>query len=128
MHLFKRPNQEQDCEENNYDSLWIGLGMAILYAIAASLFFLPKRYRRPVGKKIDIEIRYDTEKTADTTFMAQNLVKIIRIVLTPLQSKINEEGASLIFVYGDESWEMRVRNGSEKLRQSVRNLLEANEW
>jgi len=128
MYLYKRRIKEQDCEENSHDNLWIGLGLTVLYAIAASLFFLPKRYRRPPGKKIDIEIRYDTEKNADTTLIAQNLVKIIRMVLMPLQSKINKEGARLIFVYGDESWEMRVRNGSEKLRHSVRNLLEAKEW
>ena len=72
--------------------------MAALYAIAISLFLLPKRFRRPPGRKIDIEIRYDTEKNADTTFIAQNIVKIIRIVLMPLQSKINKEGARLIFV------------------------------
>lgn len=124
MHLYKH----QDHEESSQNNVWISVGIAALYAIAASLFFLPKRYKRPLGKKIDIEIRYDTEKNADTTFMAQNIVKIIRMVLMPLQSKINREGAGLIFVYGDESWEMRVRNGSEKLRHSVRNLLEANEW
>ena len=116
------------CEGNRQSNLWISVGIAALFGIAGSMFFLKKRAVRPVGKKIDIEIRYETEKNADSTLLAQSLVKIIRIVLSPLESAIVKEGAVLIFVCGDNSWDMRVRNGSEKLRHSVRKLLEAKEW
>ena len=128
MQITKLKEEIQNSSENNNSEMWIVVGIAALYGIAASLFFFTKRTRRPPGKKVDIEIRYDTEKNADATFIAQNLVKIIRIVLTPLESKIAKEDAKLIFVYADDSWEMRVRNGSEKLRHSVRKLLEAKEW
>ncbi len=128
MQMTKLKKETRNNSENNNSEVWIGLGIAALYGIAASLFFFTKRVKRPSGKKIDIEIRYDTEKNADATFLAQNLVKIIRIVLTPLESKIAKEDAKLIFVYAEDSWEMRVRNGSENLRHSVRRLLEAKEW
>ena len=120
--------EELDCSGYSRSDLWINVGIAVLYGLAGSLFFLKKRAIRAVGKKINIEIRYDTEKNADSTLLAQSLVKIIRIVLSPLESKITKEGAVLIFVCGDSSWEMRVRNGSEKLRHSVKKLLEAKEW
>ncbi len=128
MQIKKLKKEIPGYSENYTSELLISVGIAALYGLAASLFFFTKRVKRPQGKKIDIEIRYDTEKDADATLLAQNLVKIIRIVLTPLESKINKEDAKLIFVYGDGSWEMRVRNGSENLRQSVRKLLEAKEW
>ncbi len=128
MFLRKIHDEVQDRLNTSNSDIWLNLGIVALYALAGSLFFLKRRSRRPTGKKIDIEIRYDTEKNADVTLLAQNLVKVIRMVLTPIESKINKEGAKLIFVYGDDSWEMRVRNGSEKLRHSVRHLLEKADW
>jgi hypothetical protein len=128
MRLKKLKKEIQDSAENDTSLVWVSLGIAALYGLAGSLFFFTKRIKRPTGKKIDIEIRYNTEKNADATLLAQNLVKIIRIVLSPLEPKINKENARLIFVYNEDSWEMRVSNGSEKLRQSVRSLLESKEW
>ena len=127
--LFNNQKQAlQKSSENNHLGVWFTLALAALYGVAGSLFFLPKRTTRPTGKKINIELRYLTEKNADTTFLAQNLLKIIKIVLTPLETKINKEDAKLIFVYDEDGWEMRVRNGSDQLRHSVRELLEAKEW
>jgi hypothetical protein len=128
MPTSQQLSDSQDCKNEHKMHLWVSLGIAALYGLAGSLFFFTRRKVRPPGKKIDIEIRYETEKTADTTMLAQNLVKIIRMVLTPLESKISKESAQLIFVYSDEAWEMRVRNGSENLRHSVKRLLEAKEW
>jgi hypothetical protein len=125
---LKKLENENNLTKNSHQNLLIGLGITALYVFAGSLFFLKPHNRRPSGKKIDIEIRYNTEKDADATLLAQNIVKIIRMVLMPLESKIKKESAQLIFVYSDESWEMRVRNGSEKLRRSVSKLLEAKEW
>ena len=129
MSLTKKLSKEfTDDQTISSTDVLIGVGIAALYGMVAYLFLLPKRVKHAPGKLIDIEIRYNTEKDADTTFLAQNLVKILRIVLSPIESKITQEGAQLILVYGDDNWEMRVRNGSETLRQSVRNLLEAKEW
>lgn len=109
----------------------ISYGFFSLLAFVGTFFLLFKRKASPPLKpsqKIDIEIRYETEKDADATFLAQNLVKIIRMVLMPLESQIKKEDAKLIFVYGGEFWEMRLKNSSERLKNSVRRRLEAQEW
>ena len=57
-------------------------------------FFLPEKkisqIKKGSGKKIDIEIRYETEKDADSTLLAQNIVKVIRMVLVPLEKQIEK--------------------------------------
>jgi hypothetical protein len=110
----------------------IGIGWITLVTLGASIFFfLKKRYpklRRVPGKKIDIEIRYETEKDADSTLLAQNIVKVIRMVLVPLEKQIEKENAKLIFVFGGDFWEMRLRNASKPLKNSVAQLLESKEW
>jgi len=128
MFFNKQQQAVQKSTGNSNAGVWFTLALTTLYGIAGSLFFLPKRTMRPPGKKINIELRYLTKKNADTTILAQNLLKIIKIVLTPLETKISKEDAKLIFVYGEDGWEMRVRNGSDQLRHSVRELLEAKEW
>lgn len=128
MFFNKQQQAVQKSTGNSNAGVWFTLALTTLYGIAGSLFFLPKRTMRPPGKKSNIELRYLTEKNADTTFLAQNLLKIIKIVLTPLEAKISKEDAKLIFVYDEDGWEMRVRNGSDQLRHSVRELLEAKEW
>ena len=103
-----------------------------LLAFAGSFFLVLKNktFKKPLkpGEKIDIEIRYECEKDADATLLAQNLVKIIRMVLMPLESQVKKEDAKLIFVYGGDFWEMRLKNSSEHLKNSVKRILEAREW
>ena len=108
------------------------LGLLTLTAIAALAFFIykkkkPSRKHIP-GKNIDIEIRYETEKDADATFLAQNLAKIVRMVLVPVESQIEKEDAKLILVFNGDSWEMRMRKASPQLKHSVSDLLSANQW
>ena len=79
-------------------------------------------------KKIDIEIRYETEKDADATLLAENVVKVVKIVLLPVASRIKTEDAKVIFVFNGDAWEIRMKNASETLRTSVRTLLSAKEW
>lgn len=86
------------------------------------------RITREDLRKVDIEIRYETEKDADATLLAENVVKVIRIVLLPLAKQIKEEEAKVIFVFNGDSWEIRMKNASEDLRDAVRALLEAKEW
>lgn len=101
-------------------------GLAVLIYLFRKKF--SKVYVARPSKKIDIEIRYDAVKDADATMLAQNQVKIIRMVLQPLEKLIKREQASLIYVYGGDFWEMRLKNASEQLKGSVRKLLEAKEW
>lgn len=108
------------------------LSLIVLSGIAAFAYFFRKKIVtdkivRP-SRKIDIEIRYDADKDADATMLAQNQVKIIRMVLTPLEKQILDEQASLIYVYGGDYWEMRLKNASEELKTSIREALEAKEW
>ena len=127
---LKKVNNFINDDEDDQSFLMIAL-MSLFSLLSALLFFLkkhPVRTAAKTGPKLDIEIRYDTEKDADSTFLAQNLVKIIRMVLTPIESQIEQENAKLIFVYGDDAWEMRLRNASDPLKTKVRNLLEAQEW
>jgi len=118
----------------NYKSVTniIGFGWVALVTMIASVFFFIKRkyptLKRVPGKKIDIEIRYETDKDADATLLAQNIVKVIRMVLVPLEKQIAKEDAKLIFVFGGDFWEMRLRNASKPLRNSVAELLESKEW
>ncbi len=118
-------------KENNFTKQ-LGFGLIALLALAGTflLFYRKKNLRQkhiPV-KKIDIEIRYEIEKDADITFSAQNTAKILKMVLTPLESQIKKEDAKLILVYGGDTWEMRMARASAQLKNSVRSLLEAKEW
>ena len=79
-------------------------------------------------KQIDIEIRYETEKDADATLLAENVVKVIKIVLLPVASMIKAEDAKVVFVFNGDAWEIRMKNASETLRNSVRTLLSAKDW
>ena len=79
-------------------------------------------------KKIDIEIRYEIEKDADATLLAENVVKVVKIVLLPVAARIKAEDAKVIFVFNGDAWEIRMKNASETLRTSVRTLLSAKEW
>ena len=133
MHRPKQLKKVNDFinDEDEDQSFILIVFMSFFSLLSALLFILkktPVRQASKPGPKIDIEIRYDTEKDADATFLAQNTVKIIKMVLTPIESEIKQENAQLIFVYGDGAWEMRLRNASDPLKTKVRSLLEAQEW
>ena len=124
--------QQHELQKENDLTKPLLFGLIALFAVTGTflLFFkkrVLKRTRVP-GKKIDIEIRYDIEKDADTTFSAHNTAKVVKMVLTPLEKQIKKEKAKLILVFGGDTWEMRMCSASEKLRNSVRRLLEAKEW
>lgn len=133
MRLQKFLNKQTNTPKKENDIMeMISYGLFSLMAFAGTFFLLFKR-RPPIetlkpAEKINIEVRYETEKDADATLLAQNIVKIIRMVLMPLESQIKKEDAKLIFVYGGEFWEMRLRNSSERLKKSIRKRLEAQEW
>ena len=117
-------------KENSTKQLLLSL-IGLLAATGTFLLFYKKRVfkrTRVAGKKIDIEIRYDIEKDAETAFSAQNTAKVVKMVLTPIEKQIRKEKAKLILVFGGDTWEMRMCSASEKLRNSVRRLLEAKEW
>ena len=109
------------------------LSVLILTGLAGFFYFLRNRNRKfarrsvPVPK-IDIEIRYEAERDADATLLAQNQVKIIRMVLQPIEKQILEEQASLIYVFGGDYWEMRLKNASDSLKTAIREILESKEW
>jgi len=122
-----------DLEKSKMDSQEkLALTFLALASLAGAFFLLYKNKvatRKSVPlKDVDIEIRYDTEKDADIAFLAQNIVKIVRIVLSPLSSRIKRENAKLIFVFGGESWEMRTVNASDALKEKIREKLESREW
>jgi len=122
-----------DFEKSKMDSQEkLGLTFLALASLAGAFFLLYKNRvaaRKSVPlKDVDIEIRYDTEKDADIAFLAQNVVKIVRIVLSPLSTRIKRENAKLIFVFGGESWEMRTVNASDVLKEKIRQKLESREW
>lgn len=107
------------------------LVLTIVSGFAGFLYFFSRRKAKPrryVPGHFDIEIRYAATKDADATLLAQNQVKIIKMVLTPLEKRIQREKATLIYVYGGDFWEMRLRNASEQLKHAVKDLLEAEEW
>ncbi|MEJ7740069.1 MAG: hypothetical protein WKF97_21835 [Chitinophagaceae bacterium] len=119
-------------KKDNYLNMDIIFGLLKLTGILTMAYILykkkkPLRKRIP-GKKINIEIRYETEKDADATFLAQNIAKVVRMVLVPVESQIVKEDAKLILVFTGDSWEMRMRKASEQLKHSVSSLLSANEW
>lgn len=125
--------QETFTEEND-TSAGVTTGLIALIALSGVFFLLYKtsgfrfgRQSKP-RQKLDIEIRYETEKNADTAFSAQNTAKIVKMVLTPLEKQIKKEDAKLILVYGGDTWEMRMASASDNLKHSVRRLLEAKEW
>src|SRR4028119_1597767 len=118
MALFESERNDVTSEQK------LVLGLLALASIAGAFFVLHRNKtagRRNIPlKDVDIEIRYDTDKDADIVFLAQNIVKIVRIVLSPLSSIIKRENAKLIFVFGGESWEMRTVNASDYLKENIR--------
>lgn len=109
------------------------LSLLIVTGIAGIFYFLRKKrpalFTRSLHvPKLDIEIRYEADKDADATLLAQNQVKVIRMILTPIEKQILREKATLIFVYGGDYWEMRLKNASEELKTGIRNILESKEW
>lgn len=117
-------------EKSTGEELGIGLLTVLSIAGALLLLYKNKTIRKTIlpVKDVDIEIRYDVEKDADTTFLAQNIVKIVRIVLAPLAGKIKKEDAKLIFVFTGESWEMRTVHASDVLKNLIRKQLASREW
>lgn len=111
--------------------LKILFGLLAFLTSAGTFLLLFRRKDKKVGltaKKVPIDIMYEVEKDADTTFLAESIVKVIRIVLLPVSSQIKKEKARLVFVFSGDGWEIRMRNASQQLRKRVRSILEANEW
>ncbi len=125
------------------------LGWVVSFGVLFSLAFLyrkrilkapPRRTRRKAAiyqgprraradfKPLDIEIRYQTEVDVEAVSLAENVIKIIKMVLNPIESQIREEEANLIVVFCGDFWEMRMKNSTDELKESVRNLLEAEAW
>jgi len=117
-------------EKSTREDIGIVLLTVMFFAGALLLLFKNKTVIKTIlpVKDVDIEIRYDVEKDADTTFLAQNIVKIVRIVLAPLARKIRKEDAKLIFVFTGESWEMRTLHASDVLKNLIRKQLASREW
>jgi hypothetical protein len=109
------------------------LSVLIVTGLAGFFYFLRNRNRKFTRRsvsvpKIDIEIRYAAERDADATLLAQNQVKIIRMVLQPIEKQILQEKAALIYVFGGDYWEMRLKNASDSLKTAIREILESKEW
>ncbi|MEJ7768010.1 MAG: hypothetical protein WKF89_09375 [Chitinophagaceae bacterium] len=127
---LKKINEIQK-EEDDMNEPIVYIFFSLIAFAGTFFYFLKKTPTRKVVKpaqKIDIEIRYESEKDATATQLAQNTVKVIRMVLMPLETEIKKQDAKLIFVYGGDYWEMRLKNSSPQLKNSVRQMLEAQEW